>query len=418
MLGLVRIYPHGTMTTVQRFALPLLLSVASFAAVTPNPRVSLGKALQASPSANASLLNDGKFGNAWNYSAGSWAAIQVGAGPSKVLVTWNEVSGNWSDKIPSTGACPSGVTFPTAYRILASANSTDGSNGTWDTLVRVTGNLVGSRTHALDFTGKSWVKMLVVAGSGRMDELEVFDASNGREDAWFFMGTSITMMTYKSNIPDSSFSDMIHALVPANTPSIVRGGTGCINSTQVLASIRDYLDQMGDCHFLAIEMATNDVWGGGDWNYATYIRNMQAIIDSAKGRGLVPIVARPMATDSARAGWQVNPIYVAGIDSLVRVNKLIAGPDLNGWFRAHPEQLGSDGVHPAVSGSKSLVRLWAETMRANVYATSSGVAPRVRPVRAEGASHDALGRPRNGSVDGVELDAWGAKVRLRSAPQR
>lgn len=395
-----------------RFVLPLLLSAASFAAVTPNPRISLGRTLQASPTSNASLLNDGKFGNAWNYSAGSWAAIQVGAGPSKVLVTWNESSGNWSDKIPSTGACQSGVTYPTAYRILTSANSTDGSNGTWDTLVRVTDNLVASRTHALDFAGASWVKMLVVAGAGRMDELEVFDASNGAEDAWFFMGTSITMMTYKSTIPDSNFSDMVHARVPTNTPSIVRGGTGCINSTQVLASIRDYLDNIAGCRYLAIEMATNDVWGGGDWNYATYVHNMQAIIDSAKGRGLVPIIARPMATDSARAGWQVNPIYVAAIDSLVAVNGLIAGPDLNGWFRAHPDQLSSDGVHPAVAGAQSLIRLWADAMRANVYApgaTSVG-APRQRAPRVDGAVHDALGRPRNGRADGVQFDGTGART--------
>lgn len=377
----------------RHFALLLVLSATTFAAVTPNPRISLGKPLQASPSSNAALLNDGRFGGAWNYVAGSWAAMQVGAGPSRVLVTWNESSGNWSDKIPSTGACQSGVTFPTAYRILASANSTDGANGTWDTLVRVTGNLVGSRTHVLDFAGKSWVKMLIVAGSGRMDELEVFDATKGTDDAWFFMGTSITMMTYKSNIPDSNFSDMIHARVPANTPSIVRGGTGCINSTQVLASIRDYLDNIAGCHYLAIEMATNDVWGGGDWNYATYIRNMQTIIDSAKGRGLVPIIARPMATDSARAGWQVNPIYVAGIDSLVRVNALIPGPDLNGWFRAHPEQLASDGVHPAVSGAQSLIRLWADAMRANVYSGSTSVGARSsRSVPVGAMPRDALGR--------------------------
>lgn len=396
----------------RRFALLLVLSASSFAAVTPNPRVSLGKPLQASPSSNAALLNDGRFGGAWNYVAGSWAAMQVGAGPTKVLVTWNESSGNWSDKIPSSGACQSGVTYPTSYRILTSANSTDGANGTWDTLVRVTGNLVGSRTHRLDFAGKSWVKMLIVAGSGRMDELEVFDASRGADDAWFFMGTSITMMTYKSNIPDSNFSDMIHARVPANTPSIVRGGTGCINSTQVLASIRDYLDQMGDCRYLAIEMATNDAWGGGDWNYGTYIRNMQAIIDSAKGRGLVPIVARPMATDSARAGWQVNPIYVAGIDSLVRVNSLIPGPDLNGWFRGHPEQLSSDGVHPAVSGAQSLIRLWADAMRANAYAGASGIASPARvPPRLDGTARDALGRPSNGRA-AWECDGLEGRIRL------
>ena len=400
------------MDHLRRFALLFLVSAASFAAVVPNPRISLGKPLQASPSSNAALLNDGKFGNAWNYSAGSWAAIQVGAGPSKVLVTWNESSGNWSDRIPSSGACQSGVTFPATYRILTSANSTNGSNGTWDTLVRVSGNLVGSRTHALDFAGKSWVKMLVVAGSGRMDELEVFDASRGADDAWFFMGTSITMMTYKSTIPDSNFSDMVHARVPANTPSIVRGGTGCINSSQVLASIRDYLDQMGDCRYLAIEMATNDAWGGGTDNLASYTSNMQAIIDSAKGRGMIPIVARPLATDSARAKWQMNPAFVKAIDSLVAANSLIPGPDFNGWFRAHPEELANDGVHPAASGALSLIRLWADAMRANVYAGASGVGDgRMLSFPVKGTPRDVLGRSSD-SRAAWECDGPEARIHL------
>jgi len=403
------------MRHLSTLALPFLLSLSPAAAVTPTPRISVGKpvVLNANAYAAANLV-DGKFGTAWYYAPNSWAAIHVGSGPSKVLVNWNDVSGNWSDLIPSAGVCKSGTKFPSAYGILTSKNSTDGIDGTWDTLTRVTGNVVSARAHLIDFTGASWVKMLITEGSGGIDELEVYDASNGAADSWFFMGTSITMMTFKSSIADSNFSDLLHARVPANTPSLVRGGVPCINSSQVLTSIKDYLDNMAGSHYVAIEMATNDAWGGGDWNLANYTRNMQAIIDSIRGRGMEPIVARPIATDSARAKWQIHPGYLNAVDSLTKSNRLTPGPDLDAWFRAHPEQLNSDGVHPNAVAAQAIQRLWADAMANTLYATSpAAIAPPHRsPVQRLVTGTDALGRPRNSKSSGISLDNAGAKTEL------
>lgn len=393
-------------------ALPVVLSLSAGAAVVPNPRISVGKPLQASPASNATLLVDGRFGSAWNYAAGSWAAVRVGTGPSKVLVTWNDASGNWSDAIPSAGVCQAGTTFPSSYRILTSSNSTNGSDGTWDTLARVTGNVAASRAHVLAFAGASWVKMLVHAGSGRMDELEVYDASSGAADSWFFMGTSITMMTFKSSIADSSFADLVHARVPANTPSLVRGGVPCINTGNVVASLGAYLDHMAGSRYLAVEMGTNDAWGGGSWNLENFTRNLQTLVDSARGRGMEPILARVLSTDSARAGWQVHPGYPKAIDSLAKRNGLIAGPDLDGWFRAHPQELNSDGVHPSAAGGQSIQRLWAEAMTRNLYATSSRMErARERIPGPRGEGRDVLGRAR-GKGAGIEAAASGLEVRL------
>jgi len=393
----------------------LLAPTLLLAAVMPNPRVSVGKTVQLSGTDtwSATLLTDGKFGNAWSYSAGSWAAIKLAAGPSKVLVNWNDVSGNWSDLIPSAGVCKAGTTYPSSYRILTSKNSTDGADGTWDTLVRVTENVVAGRSHVIDFAGASWVKMLVVAGSGRMDELEVYDASNGAADSWFFLGTSISMMTFKSPVADSNFSDLVHARNPAQTPSLVRGGVPCINSAQVLTSITAYLDAMVGIHYLAIEMGTNDAWGGGDWNLANYTGNMQKIIDSAKARGMEPILARVIATDSARAKWQVDPGYPKAIDSLTKKNGLIAGPDLDAWFRAHPAQLNSDGVHPSVAAAQAIQRLWAEAMTKNLYTPATSIAPLRRlPAQHRTNGSDVLGRPRTGKATGIKLDGNGSTLEI------
>jgi len=396
--------------------LPCLLSIPVLAAVVPNSRISIGKTVQANPSTNAALLTDGKFGSAWNYTGNSWAAVKVGVGPSKVLVTWNDASGNWSDLVPSSGVCSGGATYPSSYRILTSANSTDGADGTWDTLVRVTGNVVAARAHAIDFKGASWVKMLVTGGSGRMDELDVYDASNGAADSWFFMGTSITMMTFKSTIPDSNFSDLVHARVPTQTPSLVRGGVPCISSSNVVASLKAYLDNMAGSHYLAIEMGTNDAWGGSTSNLLVFAGNMQTIIDSARGRGMEPILARIIATDSARAGWQISPGYAKAIDSLAKKNGLIAGPDLNAWFRAHPDQLNSDGVHPSAAGAQAIQRLWAEAMAKNLYATTSSVVPMRRistfcAIRRQ----DSMGRLSHGKASGIVIEE-GARRPAFSSP--
>lgn len=281
--------------------------------------------------------------------------------------------------------------------------------------MRVTGNVVAGRSHLIDFAGASWVKMLVVAGSGRMDELEVYDASNGAADSWFFMGTSISMMTFKSPVADSNFSDLVHARNPAQTPSLVRGGVPCINSTQVLASITAYLDAMVGVHYLAIEMGTNDAWGGGDWNLANYTSNMQKIIDSARGRGMEPILARVLPTDSTRTSgnWQVHPGYPKAIDSLTKKNNLIAGPDLDAWFRAHPSELNSDGVHPSATAAQSIQRLWADAMTKNLYTQATSIAPLRRLSGTRSATgRDVLGRPITGKATGIKLDGHGGTLEI------
>jgi hypothetical protein len=62
---------------------------------------------------------------------------------------------------------------------LTSANSTTGDDGDWTAVDSVKGNNVGARGHLVDFTGAKWIKMAIAKGSGSIDEIEVFDVSNG-----------------------------------------------------------------------------------------------------------------------------------------------------------------------------------------------------------------------------------------------
>lgn len=405
------------MKTLHKLAAALWLTGSVFASVIPNPRISVGQPIEANPSWSANVLNDGLFGTAWYYSAGNWVAMKLeGQSPSRILLTWNTSGGNWSDQIPSAGSCNSSMTFPSSYNILTSANSTDGDDGSWDTVLQVSDNVVGGRAHLLDFTGASWVKMDIVKGSGNLDEIEVFDASHGIEDSWFFMGTSITMMTYKSTVPDSSYADLVTGRLATQSPALIRGGVGCINSTHVIHSISDYLDYMEGIHYVAIEMGTNDAWGGSDWNLATYASNMQAMIDSIRGRGLEPVLARPPATDSSRAGWQMDVAYPQTVDSLVQYNHLIAGPDLYSWFLAHPEELNDDGVHPSAVGAQSILRLWADAMMDNLYSVANtsiqARSASTLPKAIQSSQWDGLGRRRNRS-SAILLTSQGAQPLLR-----
>ena len=133
--------------------------------------------------------------------------------------------------------------------------------------------------------------------------------------------------------------------------------------------LSEYLEYAGNVKFWAIEMGTNDAWGGGDWNLNTYVSNMQTIIDSAKAHGITPVIARIIATDSAKAGWQINPAFLEAVDKLVEDNDLPQGPDFYSYFKEHPELLASDGVHPnaETKGGQAMHHLWAEAL-APLYA--------------------------------------------------
>jgi lysophospholipase L1-like esterase len=255
------------------------------------------------------------------------------------------------------------MAVPRDYDILVSSNSTRGYDGSWILVASIRRNTVTARGHVIAFTGASWVKMSILAGGGKLDEIEVFDVSRSTRDIWFFTGTSISANTFKDAIvPADNFADRIAAAHPGYHPAMIRGGIGCINSSTFSGDISRYLDMTRNVRFWAVEMGTNDAWGGSDTGVTTFIKNMQVVIDSCKAAGIQPIIARIIATDSLKAGWEVNPAYLKAIDSLTRADSLIAGPDLYSWFRAHPGDLNSDGVHPNGIGGAAIQKLWADKM--------------------------------------------------------
>lgn len=336
-------------------------------AITPNKLVSGG--LPAHTGATTTeYLTDGYLTN-WKSSSAKEIALNVGKGPTRLLINW-ESYGDCAWATDFTKNCGHTGVALSNFKILTSANSTDGTDGDWEVAATIENNPVMARGVTIDFAGKSWFKFVSEGDVGQILEIEAFDMSNGGTDTWFFMGTSISQMGIKQQDTDSTTAQIIHARFPEYTPAMLRGGIGCINSTEVVEHLSEYLEYAGNVKFWAIEMGTNDAWGGGDWNLDTYVGNMQTIIDSAKAHGITPIIARIIATDpdKTEGGWQINPAYLEAIDKLVEDNGLPQGPDFYSYFKEHPELLASDGVHPnSDGGGQAMHHLWAEAL-APLYA--------------------------------------------------
>lgn len=343
--------------------LPLLCGLCSkpASAITPNTLLSRGLTAYTANGENT-YITDGTLTN-WKQCTSKDIALNVGEGPERLFITWESYGDcAWATNFTS-GCGHSGVPLRN-FQILTSANSTNGQDGDWTIAAEVKDNEVMARGIYIDFSGMSWFRFVSKDEVGQILEIEAFDATQNGDDTWFFMGTSISQMGLKQQETDSTTADIIHARYPQFTPAMLRGGIGCINSTEVVAHLNDYLRYAGNVKHWAIEMGTNDAWGGGDWNLDNYKRNMQTIIDSAKAHGIEPIIARIIATNEKEAGWQINEKFLQTIDELTEENQLHKGPDFYSYFLEHPELIASDGVHPngETRGGQAMHHLWAEAL--------------------------------------------------------
>jgi len=348
----------------------------------PNPIISRGSQVFSFPAGGAAVVNGAYHNGGWNAgkptsAAPAWVAIKLAAGPTRILVSWDD-GGTYNYQDPA-GTTVYGL--PADYHFDVSADSTNGNDGTWTaavtpgtaTPVTVTANAVRTRAHAIDFTGKSWIKMVITAahanesGNGvQIGEIDVHDTSatapNRPEDTWFFMGDSITAFAFDrraSNQP--SFATAINtATNQTYFPAMINGGIGGEKSGDGLARLASVLALNPDYHFIALSYGTNDA-AGSQVPPASFQSNMQMMIDMVKATGREPVIPHiPWATDGSH---NAIPTYDAVIDALTRTNQLQVGPDLTAYFMMHTDQLMSDNLHPADAGQMAMNQLWADAMR-------------------------------------------------------
>jgi acyl-CoA thioesterase-1 len=322
----------------------------------PAPLLSRGRRVAASRP-GAQVLVDGAYrGDAWaggvpSEAAPAWAAIRIGRGPSRVLLSWTS-SHNHDYRDLFYGA-------PVDYRIETSADSTDGADGTWRTAVTVRGNPVRSRAHAVDFAGQAWIRLVVTALAPErnewglfLDEIDVHDLSLGGDDVWVFLGDSIGAGVFdRAPSHRPSFADRIAAAHPGYEPAMINAGFCRARSGEVLARIDEVLAWNADARVFAITLGANDP------DAETLRRDLDAIVARIRAAGKIAVIARlPFQT---KYGEDFVAPKNAALDRVAAARGLLPGPDLYVWFRARPETL-ADGLHPDAGGSVDMSRLWAE----------------------------------------------------------
>ena len=316
-------------------------------------------------------LTDGKFGDwgfwelANNSLPGSCAFRLANQTNSAILAWFSDYSFDYTDPT-SLG--------PQDYDIAVSKDSTNGNDGTWQTVASVRGNHARAREQLINFTGMSWIRMTVLAAQPqpsqpyvRIDELEIFDTRNLGTDTFFFSGDSITGMSYNrfaDNTP--SFAEDMLRCAPKHYPLMIDGGFGGQTSDGAVAGIAQWQSLLPDMRYWLLGWGSNDALN----NVAPEVfrTNLQTLVTKILKAGGIPILAHiPYTTYHNLPGLdaevqRLNKV----IDEVTAANDLIPGPDFYSLMRAHPSYLGPDGLHPSNAGSIAMNALWFQTLRAHL----------------------------------------------------
>jgi acyl-CoA thioesterase I len=324
----------------------------------PTPLISRGARVRASRP-GADVLVDGVYrGPAWaggypTAAAPAWVAIRIGAGPTRLLLSWTS-SHNHDYRDLFYGA-------PVDYRIETSADSTDGADGTWRAAVAVTANPFRSRSHAVDFAGQRWIRLAVTRLAEPvnrwglfLDEVDVHDLSLGGDDVWVFLGDSIGAAAYdRAPAHRPAFADVVARAHPGYAPAVTDAGFCRARTADVLARIDEVLAANPSARVFAITLGAND----GD--PVAFRDALDALVARIQAAGRIAVVSR-IAFQTKYGPDFVAPKNAA-LDAVVARRGLLPGPDLHGWFRQRPERL-SDGLHFDDEGAIAANRLWAEAV--------------------------------------------------------
>ena len=324
----------------------------------PTPLVSLGAWVRAS-APNAPCLVDGRYrGTAWGggkptAARPAWVALRLQRAYRRLLLSWTS-SHNHDYFEQYYGA-------PRDYRIETSADSTDGQDGHWSPVVTLVGNRARTRSHAIPFEGKRWVRLSVSALPDAvnpyglfLDEIELHDLSAGGDDVWIFLGDSIGAGVFdRADAHRPSFSDEVARRHPGYAPVMVNAGLPRLRSWEAVDQVDSILALNPDARVVAVTIGSND----GD--LPRLRAALRGIVGKVRAAGKIPVLARiPFQT---KYGQDYVAVKNEVVDEVTREEGLLPGPDLYAWFKRFPGRL-HDGLHPDAQGSVDMQRLWAEAV--------------------------------------------------------
>jgi len=274
-----------------------------------------------------------------------------------------------------------------AYTIEVNAAAGGGAAPTtgWVTVASLAGNHLRSYSYNLPFAGYNWIRGNFTASdgsSGNADialNLDVYDASNGVTDGWFFNGDSITANCMDhANIYDEdaahpgsyitivapSFGQQVNAFVGNDTPLQENAGVPGFASGDMIAYLGGWLQHVPS-RYVTINLGTNDAAGG--IAPAVFYANMQSLVRTVIAAGKVPVIPTiPYSLDPTHLAN--TPALNDQIRALYRAYPaLVPGPDLWTLFLNNPTYISSDQVHPNAQGCAAYRSLWAQFAAGTFY---------------------------------------------------
>lgn len=338
------------------------------------PNISEGAPVAAS-SGNSWQAVDGTFDTSWRSGVApsgqnpAWISVDLrGSSPSEIVFAWYNATSQYR-------VAQEAYSLPHDYVIEVSLDSTDGSNGTWNTVVSVDGNQYHSRQHAIDATGAGWIRMVTTStlGAPPNDDvsinLTIHDVSHANDDNWLFLGDSITAgwaaTRTINHVP--SLAELVHHQRPWAYPLIENGGMpGWKASDAVRAITEDHWLEMFPGRFVVLSYGTNDAAAGSD---STFKANLEILIEESIEAGKIPVIPT--------IPWSPSPAIQAGVPQLNdRIHELyaehpelLAGPDLWSLFADDPNRehyFTVDGIHPTDEGYALMRKAWGDWMTSTV----------------------------------------------------
>lgn len=346
---------------------------------TPGPSVTPMKLISRSlpafaTSGTASSANDSNYNTTWR-STNATASLTYNlssvpaASRSKVALVWyNEATESYD----AVAGGESMVELPKNYTIqvnTAPSSSTPPTSG-WTTKVTVSSNKYHSRQHIFDMTGANWVRLNVtaVAGGSRSNlNMDVYDATAGATDDWIIYGSSTpagSMNHQTIGSTTQSFSQMINQAKPGYFPIQENGSISGLTTADGAQQMSTWL-ALFPGKYVGIALGANDA--DGCVSPTTFYNNYVSMIQKVTAAGKIPVI--PTMNWSKTANVQsCGPALIDKTYELyVNFPQVIKGPDLWTYFKAHPELVSSDNLHPTPEGMGIYRQLWAQAALANVY---------------------------------------------------
>jgi len=260
-----------------------------------------------------------------------------------------------------------GYNNPGAYTVEVnpSAGSQDPPKEGWIVVDTVVHNTLHSREHLIDFKGSNWLRLHFTASDGsakNMDiaaKVDIYDGNVAPEHAWLFVGDSITAngMSHRdiSGSASDSFGNQV-ARISGYVPIQENAGMPGWLSGDAKSYLPLWLAAFPG-KYVTLNFGTND---GAGVDPQLFYANMSLLAEQTIARGKIPVIPS--------IPWASRQDLLKGIPALnAEIKRLlaaeacaVAGPDLYGYFKAHPQLISADGVHPNDAGYAALREKWAQ----------------------------------------------------------